>query len=196
MAIATRNPAKKERYKSLLSKMAQEVLGLDELSIKGKPNETGITAEENAQIKARFYASKTGLPVFAEDEALYVDFLPAEKQPGVFVRRIDGEIEANDDKLLSHWESIISRTPEERRTGRWHFAFCLATPDGNVNIVSYDRVIMFFSPPSKMKNPGWPLSSIQGPLKFKKPHIELTEEEKQSEDAIILNKLERLFNKE
>jgi len=174
--------------------MAREVLSLDELNIEGRPKEIGETAEENAQIKARFYTQKTGLPVLSEDEALYVDFLPKDKQPGIYVRRIDGKIEVNDDKLLAHWESIISQTPKENRAGRWHFAYCLATPDGKVNTVSYDRRIIFFSPSSKMINPGWPLSSIQGPLKFKKPHIELTEQERRSEDTIILSKLKKIID--
>ncbi len=108
IVIATRNPAKKERYSRLLSGLANIILGVDDLGIEGKPAEAGETAEQNAEIKARFYAEKTELPVLSEDEALFVDFLPASKQPGVHVRRVEGKDEVSDDELLAYWEKIVA----------------------------------------------------------------------------------------
>src|SRR4030042_2798257 len=123
--IASRNPAKIERFKNLLSKYANEVIGLNDLGITDKPEEKGETAEENAEIKAKYYSKKSGLLAFSEDEALYVDFLPKNKQPGVHVRRINGKDEVNDEKLLLHWEKIISKVSKKKRTGRGHIEYCL-----------------------------------------------------------------------
>jgi XTP/dITP diphosphohydrolase len=61
IVVATRNPGKKERYEKVLAKMAGRVLSLEDLGIKEKPEEVGKTAEENAVIKAKFYAKKSGL---------------------------------------------------------------------------------------------------------------------------------------
>ncbi len=108
LVIATRNRSKKERFGGLFVKIVKEVLALDDFNISEKPQEIGATADENAEIKARFYSQKLNLPVFSEDEALYVDFLLPEKQPGVFVRRINGRDESNDDELLSYWEKITA----------------------------------------------------------------------------------------
>lgn len=182
MVVASRNPAKVERFRKLLAGMVEGVVGLDELGIKEKPKETGETAEENAEIKARFYVSKVGLPVFSEDESLFVDFLPADKQPGVHVRRVNKRDEVNDDELLAYWEALVAAAPRNNRKGRWHIAYCLATPFGETHTVSLDHPIMFFSPSSKVRLRGWPMSSLQGSVTFGKPDGELTEEERRQKD--------------
>jgi len=178
--------------------MAREILALDDFDITEKPQERGMTAEENAEIKARFYSQKLNLPVFSEDEALYVDFLPPEKQPGVFVRRIKGKDEADDDKLLNYWEEIIAGAPKEKRTGRWHIAYSLAFPDSSIKTITLDHEILFFSPSSETKLPGWPMSSLEGPVGLRKPHSELTDLERREHnrmaDRLILEKLKELLS--
>ncbi len=176
--IATRNPAKIEDYRSILMDIADEVVGLNDVSIDGKPQELGLTAEENAEIKAVYYAKKCNLPVFSEDEALYVDFLSESEQPGTHVRRINGKDEVDDDTLLSYWETVISKVPKEKRMGKWHIAYCIATPEGKCRTIALDHPIMFFSPSSKIRIPGWPMSSLEGSVTFGKPHSEQTTEEK------------------
>ncbi|MFH0853432.1 MAG: non-canonical purine NTP pyrophosphatase [bacterium] len=123
IVIAIRNPAKKQRHAKLLSSLAQEVVGLNDFEITDKPDESGETAEANAEIKARFYAEKTGVAAFSEDEALYVDFLPESKQPGVHVRRVRGQDEATDEELLNYWEELIAQTPKEKKNRP--LAYCL-----------------------------------------------------------------------
>ena len=178
LVIATRNPSKVEYYRDILTQFAASVVGLNDLGVEGKPVETGENAEQNSEIKARFYSQKTELPVFCEDEALQVDFLPDDEQPGVHVRRVNGVDEVDDDKLLAHWEEIVARVPEGKRTGRWHIAYCLAMPDGKTKTVSRDHEVLFFSPSSKVRLPGWPMSSLEGSVRFGKPSSEQTPEEK------------------
>jgi len=175
--IATSNPSKLEKYRKIFTSIADDVIDLKEQKIIKKPIESGTTAEENSQIKALYYAKLSGLPAFAEDEALYVDFLPIDQQPGVHVRRINGIDEVEDATILKYWENIVANTPIEKRTGKWHFAYCIAFPSGEFKVASADYPRVFFSPSSKIRFPGWPLSSIQGPAKFNKPHSELTEKE-------------------
>jgi len=197
IVIATRNPGKVQRYKKMLEKVVDEVLSLDDFDFKEKPEESGQTAEENATIKAIFYAKKTNLPVFAEDESLFVDFLPEDKQPGVFIRRVNGK-EVSDDELLAYWDSIIAKAPKEKRTGKWHMAYCLVAPDGKTSLVAMDYLRIFFSPPSKIRIPGWPMSSINGPAEFGKPHSELTKEEleimHQETQEVLIKKLKEFFS--
>lgn len=178
LIIATKNPAKVERYGHILSQFVENVTSLVDISDIEKPKETGNTAEENAEVKSSYYAQKTGKLVLSEDEALYVDFLPEEQQPGVHVRRINGIDEVDDIELLSYWENILRNVPESKRTGRWHIAYCFASPSGIIKTFAIDSPIIFFSPSSKIKIPGWPMSSLEGPMEFGKPDSELTEEEK------------------
>ncbi len=180
--IATRNPAKKARFSRLLSEVADRILGLDEIELTEKPIESGETAEENAEIKSKFYSPKTGLLTLSEDESLFVDFLPEKDQPGVHVRRINKRDEVDDDKLLAYWEALVAKVPHAKRTGYWHIAYSLATPAGIVHTVSLNHPIIFFSPSSKLRLPGWPMSSLQGPVFFGKPDSELTERERRIKD--------------
>jgi XTP/dITP diphosphohydrolase len=177
LVIATRNPAKVDYYRNVLGYVAEEIMGLEDLGIEGTPRETGSTAEDNAKIKARFYAKQCDLPVFSVDEALYTDFQPESKQPGTHVRRIDGKNEADDDRLLAYWEEIIAKVPADKRTGRWHTAYCLIMPEGDIRITARDHPIIFFSPSSKKRIKGWPMSSLEGPKRFGKPHSEVSVEE-------------------
>lgn len=194
IVVATRNPAKIEYYKSILVHIADEIVGLDNVNVTEKPLETGDTSEENACIKAKFYSQRTGLPVFCEDEALYVDFLPQSKQPGTHVRRINGKEEVDDDKLLEHWEKLISDVPKSKRTGYWHISYCIATPDGKYTSAYTDHPIMFFSPSSEIRIPGWPMSSLQGSVRFKKPHSEQTEEERKISKQNTKSELIKILN--
>ncbi len=197
LVIATRNPAKIEYFRAVLTQFAPTVFGLSDLGIDGKPIETGETAEQNAQIKARFYSDKTHLPVFCEDESLFADFLPENNQPGVHVRRINGIDEVDDEVLLRYWEELVSKVPPSQRTGRWHNAYCLAMPTGEIKIVAGDHEILFFSPSSKIRLPGWPMSSLEGSVRFGKPGSEHTLEEKALAQQLlreeILEKFEELI---
>lgn len=197
LVIATRNPAKVEYYRDVLLQFASIVLGLNDLAVEGKPIETGETVEQNAQIKARFYSGKTNLPVFCEDESLFVDFLPENNQPGVHVRRINGIDEVDDEALLRYWEDLISKVPPDQRTGRWHIAYCLAMPTGEIKIAVRDHEILFFSPSSKIRLPGWPMSSLEGSVRFGKPGSEHTPAEKALAKRLlkeeILEKFEELI---
>jgi XTP/dITP diphosphohydrolase len=177
LLVATRNPAKAKNYKGLLAKYAGRVVDLEDLGIHGTAEEGGETSEVNAEMKARFYAEQSGCAAFSDDAALYVDFLPPERQPGVHVRRMDGKEAASDERLLVYWENALVDVPFGERTGRWHVAFCLAYPDGKKQTFSLDLPIVFFSPSSPIKTPGWPLNSLSGPLGFNKPYSELSEVE-------------------
>jgi inosine/xanthosine triphosphate pyrophosphatase family protein len=195
IVIATRNPAKIQRYTPILYSIAHEILSLNDLNLEGKPAESGNTSEENAQIKASYYSEKCGLPVFTEDEALYVDFLAEKDQPATHVRRINGKEEVDDDTLLKHWESIISKVEPSKRTGKWHISYCIATPDGKSKVVGVDHKVMFFSPSSKVRIQGWPMSSLNGSILIKKPHSEQTKEERNIVDNAAFNELKAAIKK-
>ncbi|MEA3357264.1 MAG: non-canonical purine NTP pyrophosphatase [Patescibacteria group bacterium] len=193
LLIGTRNPSKRKRYSNWFRDIVQEVIDLNDTDVTEKPDETGETAEENAEIKAKFYSLQTKLPCFCEDTALYVDFLPENDQPGTHVRRIEGKEEVSDEELLAYWEGIVSNVPEDKRAGRWHVAYSVANSNGEVKTISSDAPIIFFSPSSEVKLPGWPMSSLQGPVKFNKPHSELTVEENEVMSTMSKPKVQKLI---
>jgi len=193
LVAATRNPAKIARYQALLAQYASHVAGLDELGVRGIAMESGETAEDNARLKALYYARQSGHPVFSDDAALYVDFLPPDQQPGVHVRRINGVDEASDDALLAHWEHQLARSPALRRSGRWHVGFCLAWPDGAAQLFTLDLPLTFYSPSSPRRTPGWPLNSLSGPAEFDRPYCELSASELDLANRHVDQAVARIF---
>ena len=91
------------------------LLSLDDVGISGDAEETGLTFEENALIKARFGATP-GRYSFADDSGLEVDALDG--RPGVFSARYAGEPcndENNNALLLREMASVEA----EKRTARY-----------------------------------------------------------------------------
>jgi inosine/xanthosine triphosphate pyrophosphatase family protein len=199
MVIATRNPGKINFYRQIFESVVDEVISLTDLNIQGTPEESGNTAEENAIIKANYYGSQTDLPIFCEDEALYVDFLDKDHQPGTHVRRINGVDEVTDDELFDYWENIIKDLSPEERTGFWRFAYAIFQ-NGKIKIATNDHPIRFHYPASTNRIPGYPMSSLQGSIDLGKPSSDRTTEEKEESvkgsAPIILNILKELLNSE
>lgn len=177
IVIATGNPGKIARFTRIFKDITPNVLSLADFGIETKPEEIGTIAEENSQIKATYYMNLINKPVFSQDESLFVDFLPPAKQPGVYVRRIDGKNEATDEELFEYWHQIIANIPKEKRTGKWHVACSIAIPNIGMRTFSVDYPLVFFDPASKIRIPGWPMSSLQGSIKIGKPQAEYTQEE-------------------
>ena len=89
--FAIGNKSKAKRFTKGLLEHDIKVLTLEDININIEVEENGSTAIENALIKARAYAKETSLPVFAMDDTLYIDNIPDDKQPGLFVRRVNGK---------------------------------------------------------------------------------------------------------
>ena len=125
--LATQNPGKVRELRGLLVDEEIEVLSLLDIPDWEDVEETGVTFADNAALKAREAARKTGLIALADDSGLEVDAL--EGAPGVYSARYAGEPkddERNLDKLLQRLET----TPENKRTARFRCALVMVTPFG------------------------------------------------------------------
>src|SRR4051812_23130734 len=94
--------------------------------------ETGLTFGENALIKAREGAARTGLPTVADDSGLAVDALNG--MPGVFSARWagrHGDDQANLDLVLAQ----LGDVPDDRRGGAFVCAAALVLPNGREHLV-------------------------------------------------------------
>jgi XTP/dITP diphosphohydrolase len=88
LLLATTNPNKVREIRAMLAGLPQEIVGLDDHGGVEAPEETGLTFEENAHLKARYYSDATGMAAIAEDSGLVVDALDG--QPGVESARFAG----------------------------------------------------------------------------------------------------------
>jgi len=129
LLIATGSPHKFGELRDLLELPNTDVVSLTDLGIADDANETAATFEENATIKARYYAAKSGLPTLADDSGIEVDALGG--RPGVKTRRYAGAKATDRDnnrKLLGELADFYG--PDER-TARYRCVLVLVD-DGAV----------------------------------------------------------------
>ena len=128
LVLATRNAAKLEELRRILAPLVPvEVLGLGDVPAYLELPETGATFAENALIKAREAAARTGLPAVADDSGLTVDALNG--MPGVLSARWAGHAASDGNNLRLVLEQIED-VPDERRGAAFVCAAVLVTPEG------------------------------------------------------------------
>ena len=98
--FATTNPAKINKYAGKLKEKGIEILTINDLEIKLHIEENGKDAIENAYIKAKAYYDATKKTTIGMDNNLFIEEFPKEKQPGTYVRRVNGK-ELTDEEILS-----------------------------------------------------------------------------------------------
>jgi XTP/dITP diphosphohydrolase len=135
IVIATGNPHKVDEIRAVLAPMGFTVVALPELGrpVPAEPDEPGVTFEENARIKARYYAAAIGEPVLADDSGLEVDALQG--APGVhsaYWAGADGSRAERDARNNAKLVAAVKGLPEDRRRARFVCTMCVATPDGAV----------------------------------------------------------------
>lgn len=177
--FATSNPSKVKRFKEGLAKVGIEVLSLKDLNIDLEVEENGNCAIENALSKARTIYAKTHMPTIGMDDTLYLENVKEEKQPGLYVRRINGKT-LNDDEMLDYYTSLVRdygtngrlNAKGEESTYTWF----------KDNFYMVDTV-------SDTINKGYPLNSISKYKKIDKYFTDVTEEEKMlikvNEDDVV-----------
>jgi XTP/dITP diphosphohydrolase len=124
--LATTNPDKVREIRALLDGSDVDIVGLDAFPAIEAPEETGTTFAENAALKARYYAGRTGLPAIAEDSGLEVDALGG--LPGVESARFNGEASSYPDKFAALYR-MLERTGRRDSTAR--FVCAVAVADGD-----------------------------------------------------------------
>lgn len=125
--LATQNLGKVKELEELLVGEEIEVISLADLEEWEEIEETGTTFVENASLKARTAAQRTGLISLADDSGLEVDALNG--APGVNSARYAGtpkDDEKNNAKLLAELEGV----PDEERTARFRCALAIALTTG------------------------------------------------------------------
>ena len=84
----------------------------------GEAHEHGLSFVENALIKARFAAERSGLPAMGDDSGLMVSAL--HDAPGIYSGRYAGE-EASDQENVDKLLFVLRDVPRERRQASY---FC------------------------------------------------------------------------
>lgn len=128
--VATHNEGKLVEINRILEDCLGENADQVELVSAGSlnlpdPVEDGVTFQENALLKARDVAARTGCPAIADDSGLIVDVMG--NAPGILSARWagkHGDDKANNALLLAQ----IADIPDAKRTARFRCAAALVVP--------------------------------------------------------------------
>ena len=128
LLLATTNPGKLREIRDILAGLDLRVHSLADLPPVGQPEEHGAAFEENARIKARYYAGYARALTVAEDSGLEIDALGGE--PGVRSARFPGDTYA--DKFANIFRRLDERGAQ---TSPARFVCALALCDAGGEVI-------------------------------------------------------------
>lgn len=195
--FATGNVSKVERFYDKLLEKGILMKSLKDIDIKLDVEENGKTAIENATIKAKAYYEATNMVTMAMDDTMYIEGIPDDKQPGVFVRRVNGK-RLNDQEMIEYYTNLVKKYGKDGRLNtKWILGMVIIK---NGEIFTYegvtDEYFLVDTPAKKMKE-GYPLSSILINKKVNKYDIYLTENDKKigkADDSGFIEFIEATIN--
>lgn len=128
LLLATQNKNKVIELKRLLKDYPQfEVLSLSDLNIQDDIEETGLTFDENARLKALHIYHLTNIPCIADDSGLEIEAL--NNEPGVYSARYLGE---NTSYLIKN-QVILDRMKDSiNRSARFVSVVCLVLNEDEI----------------------------------------------------------------
>lgn len=127
VVLATKNEGKVREMRQALSELPIRIHALTEYDVSGDPIEDADTFLGNARIKARYYGSRLGLPVIADDSGLSVDALGG--APGVYSARFAGE-SATDEENNKKLREKLSELTEGSSPASYHCVLVFRDADG------------------------------------------------------------------
>ena len=139
LLVATRSPGKAREVRELFAGLPFELAFPPDRFLARLPDEadleSGASYVENAVAKARYFATRAGLPTVADDSGIEVDALDG--APGTRSARWSGAegpgADAANNRLLL---DKLAGVPEERRTARYRCVVAfLSVPSGVPEIV-------------------------------------------------------------
>lgn len=177
--FATGNESKAKRFKKGLLENNIEIITINDIEKNIDIEENGKDAIENALIKARAYANVYDLPVFAMDDNLYIDDIPEDKQPGMYVRRVNGK-RLNDNEMIEYYSNLAHEYGKDGKlTCRWVYGIAVIK-DGKESTYTWSKEDFYIvDKPSNKINLGYPLNTISINKKLNKYFTDMTEEDKE-----------------
>ena len=176
--FATGNETKAKRFSKGLLEKGIEVLSLKDIDIELEVEENGKNAIENALIKARAYSKITDIPVFAMDDNLYLANVPEDKQPGMYVRRVNGR-RLNDEEMITHYTNLVKEYGTNGKLEcKWVYGMAVIKDAKEYTYTWSKESFYMVEVPSNNINPGYPLNSISVNKVLNKYFTDITEEDK------------------
>ena len=185
--FATENESKAQRFRQKLLARNIEIITINDLKEKIDIEENGQNAIENALIKARAYQKVVNLPILAMDDNLYIDNIPNDKQPGMFVRRVNGK-RLTDEQMIEYYANLAKVYGDNGKlTCRWVYGIALINNNQEKTYTWSKEDFYLVDKPSNKINPGYPLNSISVNKKLNKYFTDITDDEKKEDESDVID---------
>ena len=185
--FATENESKAERFRKKLLAKNIEIITINDLKEKIDIEENGQNAIDNALIKARAYQKVVNLPILAMDDNLYIDNIPNDKQPGMFVRRVNGK-RLTDEQMIEYYANLAKVYGDNGKlTCRWVYGIALINNNQEKTYTWSKEDFYLVDKPSNKINPGYPLNSISVNKKLNKYFTDITDDEKKEDESDVID---------
>lgn len=137
LLIATRNEGKTKEFKKLFADFGYTIKNLNDFPELPEIEETGMTFEENARLKAEQISQLTQETVIGDDSGLCVDVLGG--LPGVWSHRFAGPNPTDKENIIKLLHELAStQTTPERRLAHFHTTLVAARPHHESLVVEAD----------------------------------------------------------
>ena len=156
--FATRNVAKVNRFKEKLKMFNIELESLNDYKVSYDVEEDGTDVIDNAILKAKGYYNVTHTITISMDDGLYIEGIPEELEPGLYVRRVNGK-ELNADEMIDYYSKLIHEYGGKQKA-KWLYGICVYSSKG-YRTFSWERGRFYLvDKPCEERNPGSPLNSL------------------------------------
>lgn len=149
--IATTNPGKIYEYKHILQDFNTTLnfIFLDFFEEVKAPDETGLTYQENALIKAEYYFKCFNIPVISDDSGMEVSTLNG--IPGIHTARF---IKEHKDQTFQKLNSMILEKDPNAKTPPSSFHCCTIYKDHDLTLVesAYTQGVFTYPPQGHITN--------------------------------------------
>ena len=130
LLIGTKNPGKIIEISEALRGLDIACVAPHDLGIMDDPEETGVTFEENAVAKARYYRDRANLPTLADDSGIIVEALKHEL--GIHTRRWGAGPKASDEEWIAYF--LDRMKGEQNRRARFVCVLALIDEQGGAHV--------------------------------------------------------------
>ena len=197
LLVATTNKGKLKEISEFLSDLPLEIVSLSDVGISDDVEEIGKNYKENSQLKALFYAKKSGLPSVSDDGGL--EIVAFGGAPGLKSKRWLGR-DSTEQDIINHMIKVAKELSDNNRTAFFKTVISFALPSGKVWSVTGEIEGVIAEKPYLKLLKGYPYRSFFYLPKLKKYYHEkeLSEEEQKlyNHRYVAINKLKPIIIKE
>jgi XTP/dITP diphosphohydrolase len=121
LLIATSNKGKFIEISEPLEDLTIDLFSLQDIPTVSSPKESGLTCQENAIIKAKYYREIAGFPTLCDDSGIVIEALGDEL--GIHTRRWGAGEDATDEEWIAFFLNRMSSESNKKATFLCHLAY-------------------------------------------------------------------------